>query len=497
MTEGRFARQAVAMLEIEIRADGQVRNIVLDQKEVIIGRRNEQQEVHLDLTPDESVSRVHARVWENQGDVFIEDLSSKAGTRCGGMIIEAPMQLDPDTEVQIGDACLSFHCSRNENRREGPPIKRSSLGRVKSGQPDGQVTELSKSKPDVSDAEEATNRGIHVDLTSEGAASQLVFNLDEIFVGRKNDDQEIHVDLSGDLKVSRVHARVWRTRNICWVEDMASTHGTLVNGESLNGARVVKPEDTVQIGDVMMQFCYASARDHDESEVSGTLKASTSNQNNEHAFEALDSYPVYKEDSYRYHPKGHRGKSDLESIFQSRKSPMGRIRAICEKSISESFFKEPESKVFIESLPDIVLRLNNMSDSKSMAEWFVQSVSGWVAGAERASVFAVDKKINRIRLLAHRPALKPILSDTLTHRAWEEGLAFSWRQVEKKESVRRLSVNAGLYVPMMVLNEEVGMLCVEDTTDEAGFSPQYLDILMVVGQLMALPLLHRIQAESV
>ena len=31
--------------------------------EIVIGRRNEMREVQLDLTPDELVSRVHARAW--------------------------------------------------------------------------------------------------------------------------------------------------------------------------------------------------------------------------------------------------------------------------------------------------------------------------------------------------------------------------------------------------------------------------------------------------
>ena len=83
-----------------------------------------------------------------------------------------------------------------------------------------------------------------------------MYDLDEIFVGRKHPEQEIHVDLSSDLKVSRTHARIWRTRGICWVEDLSSTHGTLVNGEALSGARVVKPEDEVRIGGAMMRVRY-------------------------------------------------------------------------------------------------------------------------------------------------------------------------------------------------------------------------------------------------
>ncbi len=485
------------MLEIEIRRDGQVQNIVLDRDEVFIGRRNEKREVQLDLTPDESVSRVHARVWVDQTTVYIEDLGSRAGTCVAGARIEEPVELGPTTEVEIGETCLSFHCPLTENRRGGAPINRASPGGAIQEKAEVHPTETGRPKSDESVDETMSNRGIHMDMTLKGNVSQSVFDLDEIFIGRKNEDQDIHVDLSGDLKVSRVHARVWRTREICWVEDLESTHGTLVNREAVNGARVIKPEDIVQIGDVLMQFKYKNEDGARQSKTEEVSDNSSNDQNSENAFEALDSYPVYKEESYRYHPQGHRKKSDLESIFQSRKSPMGRIRAVCEMSLSEPFIKGPDSKDFLDALPDIILRLNGQPDSKTMSEWIVQSVSSWIKGVSRASVFAVDKSIGRVKLLAHRPALKPILSDTLTHRAWEEGLAFSWQQVGKEESVRRLSMNAGLYVPMMALDEEVGMLCVESTADGAYFSSEQLAVLVLVARAMALPLLYRIERESV
>jgi len=485
----------MGMLEIEVRTDGEVKNIVLEREEVVIGRRNENREVHLDLSPDESVSRVHARVWEDQGEVYIEDLGSRAGTLVDGVQIKKPMQLNPAAEVHIGDTYLCVHCPRKDNRRGEVPVNRNLPGRLKPGQDEGCTTGTGRAETDGSGGERMPGKGINVDMTIEGVASQSVFDLDEIFIGRKNDDQEIHVDLSGDLNVSRVHARVWRTREICWVEDKESTHGTLVNGESLNGARVIKPEDIVQIGNVLMQFHYKNIQGLRKSGSEEVSHVASNDQNNEHAFEALDSYPVYKEESYRYHPKGHRKKSDLESIFQSRKSPMGRIRATIEMSLSDSFVNGTGSEDFMEALPDIILRLNSKPDSKAISEWFVQSISNWIPGAERAAVFAVDKAIGRIKLLAHRPALKPILSDILTHRAWEECLAFSWQQVGKEESVRRLSMNAGLYVPMMVLDEEVGMLCVENTAEGASFSSEQLAILVVIAQAMTLPLMHRIQAE--
>ena len=72
------------MLKIEIDRNGQVQNVVLKHLEIIIGSRNEEREVDLDLSPDDSVSRVHARVWVAEGRVHIEVLESKAGTLVDG-----------------------------------------------------------------------------------------------------------------------------------------------------------------------------------------------------------------------------------------------------------------------------------------------------------------------------------------------------------------------------------------------------------------------------
>ena len=72
------------MIEVEIKQGGEVRTVMLEHDEIIIGRRNEMREVQLDLTPDESVSRVHARAWLAGDKVFLEDLGSSGGSHVNG-----------------------------------------------------------------------------------------------------------------------------------------------------------------------------------------------------------------------------------------------------------------------------------------------------------------------------------------------------------------------------------------------------------------------------
>ena len=447
------------MLEIRIQRDGRVDNVTLDLKEVVIGRRNEERGVDLDLSPDDSVSRIHARVWEKDSVLYLEDLGSSGGTIIEGHVVDEGkiVDLDPNTEVIIGKAYLNFCITQPVTTSKEP--------------------------------------GIHVERKTDMETFSSVFDLDELFIGRKHSEHIIHIDLSSDLKASRIHARIWRTRDICWVEDLNSTHGTTVNGETLNGARTIGPEDVVCIGESQIRLRY------EHGSVEGSVKPvpreskqppSRRDEADKCKLGEMDSYPVYKEEGYRYFPPGQRGKSEFEDLLQSRKSPLGRISLTCEISLSEDFQKGNESSKFLDLLPGMVKKMNTDLDSKSLCEWFVYSVPTWTSGAERVSIYVIDNGTKRINLLAHKPALKPILSDILAHRALEEKCAFAWQQVSEDQSVRRLSINAGMYVPLVTLGQEVGLICVEDTSEGAQFSLEQLAQLNVVGQLLSLPLYYRL-----
>jgi pSer/pThr/pTyr-binding forkhead associated (FHA) protein len=44
--------------------------------------------VVLDLSPDQKVSRLHGRIWEENGAFWIEDLKSSRGTQINGVEIK-------------------------------------------------------------------------------------------------------------------------------------------------------------------------------------------------------------------------------------------------------------------------------------------------------------------------------------------------------------------------------------------------------------------------
>jgi pSer/pThr/pTyr-binding forkhead associated (FHA) protein len=494
------------MLEFEIKLGEETRKVVLEQAEVVIGRRNEKREVHLDLTPDDLVSRLHARVWLEDGSVIIEDLGSSGGTRVNHQKITGPTVLQATTKVELGKTRLTIRQPAPKRKRGGAPKKPAGKDRPRRPRPrrpagsadeepevDVEVEAPEHTPEQAPEAQPATGE-IQAEVTIEGATQMHAFDGGEIRIGRQHPGSDISLDLSADLLVSRNHARVWQTRAICWVEDLGSTHGTRVNGNPIEGACVIQPEDEVQIGSVILRFwveAVPKAR-----RPAKPREAPVTEGEDENVFPTLDSYPVFKEDSYRYHAPDHRAPEDLEEAFLSRKSPMGRIRTTHERALSEPFLPSDDAAALLEQLPNLPRELDAQPDAVALAEWLVNQLPDWLEGVQRAALFTIDFDQGRIKVLAHVPALKPILSDSLAHRALDLRTAFAWKQVSKKESVRRLSMYAGLYVPLIAENEELGILCVEDTAEEGEFSEGQLSALILISQLAAVYLQNRLWKEA-
>src|ERR1700680_2214006 len=58
------------------------------EKELVIGRADEESGIDLDLSPDQKVSRLHGRISEVGGRYWIEDLNSSRGTKLNGIEIK-------------------------------------------------------------------------------------------------------------------------------------------------------------------------------------------------------------------------------------------------------------------------------------------------------------------------------------------------------------------------------------------------------------------------
>jgi predicted Ser/Thr protein kinase len=68
---------------------------------------------------------------------------------------------------------------------------------------------------------------------------------DELVIGRHSTGAG---QLSGDLEISRRHARIWRAESGFMIEDLGSTNGTAVSGRAIDAPRALTRGDVVEVG---------------------------------------------------------------------------------------------------------------------------------------------------------------------------------------------------------------------------------------------------------
>ncbi len=82
--------------------------------QIWVGRPTETAEPDLDLSPDHDVSRRHARVWEQAGRMWLEDLGSRAGTFVNGQRRDGAVEITPEDAVSLGDTILQIFAGHPE-----------------------------------------------------------------------------------------------------------------------------------------------------------------------------------------------------------------------------------------------------------------------------------------------------------------------------------------------------------------------------------------------
>ena len=76
--------------------------------DLVIGRADDGSGAILDLSPDQKVSRLHARIWREDGFYWIDDLESTRGTKLNDVEIKrkGKQQLQPGDVLTVGDTTL-------------------------------------------------------------------------------------------------------------------------------------------------------------------------------------------------------------------------------------------------------------------------------------------------------------------------------------------------------------------------------------------------------
>lgn len=92
---------AKSSLQIRYQYDGEWKIKSLSKGPVIIGR-NDGVGIHVPSSSDMQVSRVHAKIWLENGKYWLEDLNSTNGTTVNSIEITDRYELREGDEIRIG-----------------------------------------------------------------------------------------------------------------------------------------------------------------------------------------------------------------------------------------------------------------------------------------------------------------------------------------------------------------------------------------------------------
>jgi pSer/pThr/pTyr-binding forkhead associated (FHA) protein len=222
------------MLKLHIKDDEGKTTVVPFETDAITIGRHDQNTIQL---TERNVSRFHARVFQEGGRLYIEDVSSAYGTKLNGVRIQEAIDLAVSDVVQIGDYKVQYRedLGARADARSGATaiVDLNALGR----QTEGGASQI----PNRSQA--------LLHLSGPGINREFPVTCSPIVIGRTTDN-----DLQLDHRsVSQHHAELRFENGQYILTDLGSSNGITVNQEPYQQV-VLAPGDDIKIGHVNLQF---------------------------------------------------------------------------------------------------------------------------------------------------------------------------------------------------------------------------------------------------
>jgi adenylate cyclase len=270
---------------------------------------------------------------------------------------------------------------------------------------------------------------------------------DEVVVGRADLGVAVDLDLRFDRGVSHRHARIWVNEGQCWIEDLGSKNGTLVNGENIlgKGIRHLREEDVVTVGDTTLcvKAFAEPPRDPKPSNITLMLDAKT---------------PVY---------------SVLERAEQG----------------------DVERRLAI--LYELPLQFGGQMQPDSLLRVIVNRLLECIPGSARAALVLTDPLTNALLLKAHVPPGEPCVSMTLAHRALEQRMGFIWqREVDPDVTQTDNMADCAMYAPLLWNGKALGVAVLDNYQKPHLFGDNDLRLLMAVAQHAAMAVANQLLREE-
>jgi len=288
----------------------------------------------------------------------------------------------------------------------------------------------------------------------------------EVFFGRAEGNLPVVLDLSPDQRVSRLHGRIWEEDGFCWVEDLNSSRGTLLNGVEIKGIGKQRfgPADSVIAGQTTLRVEIGELLETNQTSYleNGTILLPEKHH-------AASGVAIDKDlDATAVEPVPLDGSEDLHAR---------RLKMVCDLPFQFA------TKTKLESLlPAIVDQLVEM-----------------IPTGESWALVLREQGTETLLLKAYHYVRRTYLSETLLRRAMSDRKAFIWKrdtEVNISGSMAQSGMEIGMYAPLLWQGEALGAICAGAQSPQAVFTDEDVRLLVVVGQYAAMAVAtHRLQEK--
>ncbi len=276
----------------------------------------------------------------------------------------------------------------------------------------------------------------------------------DLLVGRARAGKPVpDIDLTPDFTVSRPHAQIFLRDSLLHLEDLGSTHGTLLNQCEIRnrGAQPLKRGDYVRLGETLLRIDERLEMGEPGVEIGQVLDAAL-------------SVPVL------IAPDG----ADREAAR--------RLALIC----------------------DLPLQFARESRLEELLQTIVRCAVQVIPGASRGALVLLERGRERTTdasQLDEEGSLlpqaffptegPPVVSRTLARRAIKGRESFIWRRGEEggnieSGSIIRYQIETGMYAPLMWQGRALGAICLDNPHADGAFSHADLRLLLMLAQYAAM-----------
>ncbi len=307
---------------------------------------------------------------------------------------------------------------------------------------------------------------------------ETVFDQDvtQAVIGRPLGEGMPDLNLAPDMRVSRRHARIWVEQGLCWIEDLNSAGGTLVNGEEIKGQgrRQLREGDAIRCGETDLSV--ESLPKPRDSYV--TVIASLDE------LEGRDPYATIIAPL-----------DEAEEVVDAN-APVftsGNLHLTANEQRLALFY-------------ELALQFGHETQLEALLQLIVERLVAVIPGAARAAALVKEPGTERLLLLASLPAGGACVSLTLAREAMEQRKAFIWPSAAgglkgQEPSVRSPSmverrIESAMYAPLLWKHDVLGVVCVDSCNATVVFTSDDLLLLRAVAHHAAIAVANlRLQEE--